>query len=552
MLMVLMTIFMLAMPTLAQRDAPALTGVMALAARTPSDVVAFGALRVDDDFFAQTDALLTTLEMNTTTADFWDEMFGSDFADMRDLWLGDAIAFLVSDAGVFDSGDIEGLSLLMAVDDREAAADYLIDEVDVTEGTTVNGRTLYEFGQFSDNGFFVVDDDVLYFTQTAESAARWQNNEYLPLNESEDFITAISGFDQGTYDLLGYADAQALLIAAVEANTGNMGRLERQLAVALGTAAGHVAAAGVNNNGGDTLVVDLSWTPDDLTLLNDLGLDVAGLFKSEPVTLAFAERVAADAQFVILSRGLGDSVTGLLDVVEALGDMASEDPDLARALGLGGLSNGGGLLRGTLGLGFAALTGLNLENDVLAHLRGDFAMSFSIRVGNDRDPLPFVPDFAIVSEDPDGQNGRWQQAISELLNSAGYAVVPVRGGGVVDLSPVLDPYIRSVFPQAAGDARLGLLLGGDDQVVAFGLRPSFEAAMGQRGTQNLRSTGGFAAATDGHWVDGAQFIAYINGDALTGSPEREVRQVGEALVSLSASAAWDGAQLRGRLTVDLR
>jgi hypothetical protein len=265
---------------------------------------------------------------------------------------------------------------------------------------------------------------------------------------------------------------------------------------------------------GLTLLDDRSLVIDTASQINPDAfgaLDIE-MFTPAPVDPAFAERVPADAPFVILGSDLGQSWAVGLENLRRLDAFIVENGGWDELLGptldfqtraaLRGFTLNAAL--GAVNVGFAGLTGLSLENDVLPMFTGNFAL-FARAV--DDDALTIIPDVGFVTEvsDPDLAFANLAQ-LREAFDAYGtpYTVETLDDNGQV----IAAQWLRSLAQ--TDSPNVDIVFGTDGVSFALGTR---RAVLGAR--DSLSNDPAYLAAQAYFLPDSVQ-IGYIGGDALTG------------------------------------
>jgi hypothetical protein len=236
------------------------------------------------------------------------------------------------------------------------------------------------------------------------------------------------------------------------------------------------------------LVMDIVQMAGDSSDLEALGMTVT--MPGGPVNLDFADTIPADAQLAVLSNQPGPKALVVMDNVRAMGDYMQETQLLSRlseremgrqAAQMMDRFNLGDLI--TFGeFGFAGMTGLNLQDDVLAWMDGDCAAYLRLMPA---ETLPVTVDMAavIATSDPDAT-----QAMIDQLAAAfdKYRISYMREGNgprdVLALDEIVDQMLPPDMPFNAEDAaELDILLGTNGTAFVAGTRPGVQYSLNPDG-----------------------------------------------------------------------
>lgn len=475
-------------------------------------------------------------------------------------WRGDVIALAAIDPATFKAtlDDINdgfvsgGLVLIFTVKDRAAAKAWLESELDLTSPErTIGAYDLYTFPAQDLTPAALLSDDHLLITTMTEQTSGILTNDFSPLNRADRFIQATSALPLAAtgYDFIAYINIENGLreLNAREFITREITPY-RTFRFALADFVGSVAIGGVLSEGRH-LILDGAWQYGDPAALADYGIDTSRWI-TQPIDPTFFIHAPENTQFFLQSTDLAGTYNLGLDLLSALGDIASTSPDLARALDLPSDMadrNLGALLRGTLTMGFAGLTGLNLNNDVLARLEDtDFALTFTLSE-DATSPIDFTVDAALIARHT-GDAQTWLDAVTQALALYGYPSItpqPVGSGQAIDFSPAIDPILLSTFGASISDnPAFDILLGVNESVAALGTRPSVEQALNAP-TDLSAIRIGFPSGYS-LFLPEPHIIGYINGQALTSFPDW-YPSIDSATFSVVASETG----LLGRATISL-
>jgi hypothetical protein len=527
----------------------------ALAAYYSEEVLFFGAIRTDEDYLAQLDALLqqaaTTLNPDDEAPSFvqlldalTNDLANTTFEDGVRPWLGNTLALgmAIDTEQLMETGEFPGF-IAASVTDKAAALktiDAVLKQNNLTRSYDISRRgafTLYT-ADFSGDPSFAVGDDVLFFG-TDVSAFPF-NPVKTPLAESVDFVESLAQLPESTYNALIYVNAPALM--EMNAAVSEMMGQTTAPALAAFNNLTNSQVWGFTILDDTTLVVDIA-TRTDLAGLADLGLNTV---IPNAVDVDFAQRIPVDAAFVMHSSDFGAVTQSGLDNIRAFGDYIAQNGGFANLLGLPegtfrreeeaalNLITPGSLLA-IFNVSFAGLTGLSLERDVLPVLDGDAALYLRLLPTPRRFPLPtpFLPDMALLFQSSDTEGARMVLdaliAASEAYDT-GYAIEAYGDEGAALVAPLLSQALR------ADATMLDFMVAADGDLFALGTRPAVESAV--NADQNLTDTPEFKAAS-AYFLPGSQNVGYVTfapiGNLIAKSirenalPRNSLRDVGDFL-----------------------
>lgn len=473
-------------------------------------------------------------------------------------WRGDHIAIaaldaktLVAMADDFEAGfEAGGLVLAFEVKDRAAAETWLAEELDLSIISTPSTRyAVYSIPAQGITPVVMLSDDHMLITAASTFSAQLLTGDFASLSRAEHFTSPTNDLPFGAagYDVLGYLDAGAMVreVNAQEFITREMTPY-RQFRFALADFSGQMAFGGVYQNGQD-FILDGAWRFGNPDALVDYGFSPTQ-WVTEPIDPLLMAYLPPDTQFSLQSTDLQGTYQVILDGLSALNNIAASSPELAQAFGVyGAEQNIAGLLRGSITMAFAGLTGLNLENDVLSLLDDtDYAFGASYTEDNGID---FTFDAALIARHTGGAEV-WLPALSEAAALYGYPeIVPQMldgdAGQIVDFGPILDPFLEAQMGSAvANNPSFDPVVGVNSVIAAAGTRNAVKHALTFPTDLSIVRIALPRAVS--LYLPNAQAVMFINGEALqtamSNSPQFEA-------ITLSAVGGQD--HMLGRLTLSL-
>lgn len=508
----LLLLLLLAMPTFAA-EPEALT---ALASYFPADTVIFAAVRTDDDHIDAVDALLqrvgqvipeaappVSLGFMLNVAAM--ENLGVSFEEGVRSWLGDTAAFgLLSIDELTAGDDAPGVLLAVEITNRTAALEFLenvLSDVSDLEKSRVQGY--HVFSSAFRSGAVAVNDDVMLVSNNLDNLAL--HGDFARLSANEDFSAGLATLPEPDYNALLYLNTPVLQAANREMMRQTGGELPL---FELSSSVAGVTVLGFTVLDGRSLTID-AVSPINLDNLAAFGLEPN---IPDPVDPAFAQRVPADAPFVLLGSGLGRSFEVMFNNLRRLDAVVEENGGWELFFGpsinartRANLQNF--TVRGALGavnLSFAGFTGLSLENDFLPMLDGNFALF--LRVLEDETGM-LIPDVGFVSEVSDPElafaNVAQLQASLEAYGSP-YSVETV----AEDANVIAAQWLRSLLQTSSPN--VDVLIGTDGRSFVIGTRRAVLDA------RNSLSHDPSYLAAQAYFLPDTSQIGYFGGRALVG------------------------------------
>ena len=583
----------------------------------PEETVVFATVRTDSAYLEELDVLLQTLNDNLggevippgfSAADLFDaaviEATGLSSQIILD-WAGDRAAIGVTSfeplVDLVETGteSIDEVPVLVAIEvaDRAAAEDFirLSTEENVTE-TDEGDYTLFT----DEETYVLVSDDVLLLGFEEKLLVEAFEGEMTALSENDTFTTTLDELPADEYNAIAYVDAsefsatlneitEAVMEFAQEMGNPGLAELIIQNTVQLQqmeTSAETIAV-------GLTIIDERSLVIDQVGIYGNGGLfgTTSGLMlsESEPIDPDFAEYIPANAQLVIHGTNYGGQVFAVFDALDEIGptlqtqldsllELAAEEEDLmldadeemllefAEMIDLSTI-NFGGVTEVSLTPLFAGFTGLNLRNDVLEWMTGDYAIHASLLpVESD---LDFTFDLAFLTEATDADAAanvvtRFSEALD--LYELDYGPLQVDDGEAIVLTgPIRGPLVLAGLPADVlfNTPELDLVFGANEEIFVVSGRPGAEFAL-DPGSDPLNDDDAFVYAAETLFLDEPVSVWYVGTESLVDVlPELDpavlspdVPQLVALLVNVleSATITWalDEDVATARLTLTLQ
>ncbi|NDJ61569.1 MAG: hypothetical protein GYB67_10620 [Chloroflexi bacterium] len=529
-----------------------------LADHFPEETVMFLSVRTDDGYIGALDELLNRLSQTAPdlippvgldflldAAAF--ELTGEGFATGIRPWLGDSLAVGLTSADFMTAPtEFPGFLLAVEIDDRGAAEAFVEDLL--AQGpafgapTTTGDFTIYPIG---DPLALALSDEVLLIGLS----------EDLPLSASADTLADNADFGAVFGALPNDSYNVALYINQTELQQANTELLREQGLsnpfLELSQDLIGAQALGFTILGGDSLTID-AVTIFNFDAYEDIGIPLN--FDLPAASLDFAANIPANASFVLQATDFGPSTQTGIEAFHAFADLITESGGLGSALGFDAIDPFAarelnafdlGVLLDGLNIGFAGLTGLNLEREFLPLFTGDYALFMQLLPDAD---LQVLPSLGIVSEtsDPVAASGVFNQLVNALdAYSSDVAI-----GNIGDAKTAVLPWLTDIFEtvEFLRVPSLDLMLATDLDRFAFGTRDAITAIFDR--AEMLADDADFSAASQ-HFLAGTQQIGYVGMDpiidlldelAATSLSARQAEDLAEAaaVLDLIESASFTG------------
>ena len=491
-----------------------------LARYFPADTPIFAAVRTDDAFFSELDGIIAkvaaalppdavssimTIEeaLNEALADAEPPM---NFQEDIRPWLGDTAAFGVLEIPAQDGSSIEMFGrrtpldedapvlVAVSITDRAAVTEFFVNgftENDVEfERTDETEYTLFTVPDNSDDPAVVIRDDVLLVTNLPDSATTLPDGN---LGGSADFNDTFALLPGDDYNISVYVDFGAFIEESIanDPDAQEFMGLFGNMFNAIGP-----QAWGATLLDGVSLTLDAAQRITDSAALEELGLP---FMNATPIDPAFAAHIPAGATFSVHSTDLNRSFNGMFDFIDKMiADMS--EMDLGDQSDLDEATKGIAQLETT----FTTFTGLNLREDVLPWMTGDYALF--IMPNPDLDVSSqfgifqtFPVDFGLAIEvtDPAAADKTVEGLTEGIERLAALAVEPETADVKIEVSS--DTMVGadvSVITITSDDSPwpVELLMGANDEVFALGTRNAVQAILGRDG--GLPSNAAYTRAQD--------------------------------------------------------
>lgn len=480
-------LLLLTMGVRAQANSP--TALTTMARYYTAEVMFWGVLRTDENFFQEVDRFAVHLAaslhlppenisvnalLNQTVRQIMDE----PFAESVRPWLGDAVAIGGTlEARTMMQNGRPSLYVAAALKDRAGcleAIDAVIEGNNIASVFNIRQQgdfTLYE-AKFPGRAVsLAVGRDILFLGLEARLFPL--NGVPASLADSPNFTALLADLPQNNYSALLYLDTGQLQAFNAQVNSlmtnlpmfGLMQRLTQANSARL--------LWGLAITDSRTLLLDMVGRTDT-ALPGEMGmtLPVPGA-----LDMSLLEHIPADAPFVFQSADFGTAVQAGFDNFRALSRFIRENGGFAALMGLPddaldrqeravlNLIDPGSLLA-VFNITFAGLTGLSFERDVLIALDGDAAVYLRLRPSREED-APFLPDVALVfqSSAPEKTGNLLQELIAaSKAYDTGYPVERYGRNGSALVFPLASQITGRYLPA------LDWLVAADDQLFVMGTR----------------------------------------------------------------------------------
>lgn len=576
-------VFLLIVGLLAVAAAPAaatpVSELNALADYFPAETAVLISLRTDDAFLTELDALLnriTSQVPGVLPISLRDELdravqlsgVGSSFATGIRSWLGDTISVGILDLGALLTAQTAGAMnvppppylLVGALRDR-APLETLLD-LALSSDPNIRVIRTDDYTLFTDTlpnellqepPLEIYLDDEVFIITNDSSLLPAKGRPESSLADDPRFNEALAALTLDSYNVTIYVNNAALLEAALQTNATLPPAFDFQFTPS------QVWGFTILNE--RSLMIEIAQPITDPALWEAMGVTPA-MFQA--VDLNFARHIAAGTPLVIHGTDLNSIYENALQSLSmTLEQLSAVDPSLTMGMTP---EETIAVISDTLTFGVQGTLGLNLREDILSWMTGDFALTLGInpaldnvRTESDAMALNVLPiDFSLLIEATDPARARnLVSAISNSLRQFASADLRVSQEQIAEeIATVLTipPSFDVPFP-------IEIIAAANDEVFVIGTRTYVEAALS--GGPGLTADPYFTEM-QAYLVDEPVSVLYAAGEGLTPLVNflaatrainpwdaEPVRAIFRLLSSSSVSAAYpdDGIILRMVLTL---
>lgn len=486
-----------------------------LARYFPDDSTAFIGVRTDDAMIDDIDGLIESLgtaipeiaEEEVNVRELLDLFtllggFGGTFDEAIRPWLGDSVALGVNDLSDYLSLDMDmemttndmmelGLPLMIAIEstNAEEATAFWSAQLE-TEPTEFDNFVVIDVEELD----VLIGEDVILVGEMDSLIASY-TGDLSPLSEYENFGATIDLLPHDDYGILAYADLTGLM-ESVESMMEDMqaddmmGDMDMDMAMLEDIFPTPSAMAL-----GFVLIDDRNLVMDFAALPGENMVDSPAFSVQNPVDLTFAEHIPANAQLVVMDNNFGPEFLGVFDLLSAMSPLVqglmegfSGEMDM---MGMGD-ANGmtmnldlseadlGMLVESLLTLAIEDLLGLNLRDDILSWMEGDYAMFISLVEVESDSELPVEVAFVTETTDAD--------ATATMID----AILVALAENEVEIPP-----------------EINLILNTNGDIFVAGIGDSAEYALSGDG-ESLADSDAFTYAQESLFLEDANAIWFIN------------------------------------------
>lgn len=522
----------------------------ALADHFPDTTLFYAAVRTDAGFFEALDGFIgqardllpgggiPPIRIEALLDQYVSQLGQGDFGEAVRPWLGDTAALGFGMPG--DIGSAPAHFLLAAnITDQQAAADFIETFLQESnqdyESSEQGGYTV--LADPEGEGLFAIGEDVLFLSLFADDIPSL-TGDFKSLADSADFTGTLAQLPAEDYSALGYMNTPAFFALMQQEMTSEAPRMEtmQELFDSFSGAVGS-HAFGLTILDGRSFVVDVVQMLGDTAGLEDAGFDMS--MPTSAIDPAFATYIPADAPFVMQGTELNTGVTSGFQNLRVFGrlmqqqmqslplDEMDEDTRWMRFV------NPGAVMERFATLSFTALTGMDLEQDVLPWMDGDFAGYLRLL------PLPpdseaeAMPDFALLVEASDAAGpAALVESITATLEDYEATFFERQEGSLVISG--LFPAMTLKHAEALSAIReLDVIVGSSDNLFVVGTRQAATDSLNPP-AETLADSPAYQEAL-GYALDGAQQLWFMNTRAFvpvietmiareTGRSQQEMRE----------------------------
>jgi hypothetical protein len=548
----------LAAPAAAAPQAQSTPDLTGLAAYFPADTPLYIGVRTDTAFVDELDSLVRAIAAKVPEAGMVGSLrsmldqgisqtFGSGetFDSVFGPWLGSSAAIGVLSLDSTMQGNTNDAPVLFAAsitdrDKAEAFVNGLIDKQHLPLVPSTQGDfTVYSYGiatpeatedstttdmSYTDASIpaIAVSDDAILIAKTRADLPL--NSDFLSLDKTDGF-DVVSRLPETGYNAIVYANlgttlqtVMSQLVAQMRAQGSDTSLYESLLPIYSNYP---TQAVGFTILDGKALTVDLAQGPIDYSSFRGTpfgSLDFNALLNAPAVDPSFASHIPADAIFSAQGTNLGATINYLLDAIgygvqygmqayqqaNTYSDSDTLDrlPPFLRDIQPEDV-------RAFVDLAVAGLTGLNLEDDLLANINSDSALfGRLVPVGDSS----FTYDTALVVK------FRAATALTHVFDQLKVALDRYKASYTSEGEGtfVLPDVIRGFIPDSLGldlsDTAFDFLIGHAGDVAAIGTRGAVEFALNGDGA-SLADDPSYQSASK-YFLDGAQSVWYLGGASI--------------------------------------
>jgi hypothetical protein len=485
-----------------------------LASYVPEDVLAYAAIRTDDDFLRSIDALVNKglpflppdeVPSELHLLDLLDQQLEAmelgTFSESIRPWLGSTAALaLFAPAELSDEPN--GLVIVAANgDEAYEFLEPLFSANEDFEASEINNMRAFVSTDEDEPAVIAFGGDAIFFANNEDFIPAGQADA--PLSENAQFNDTLSKLPADEYVSIIYlnsAEFQRLSMAQMQEELPPFAEDLLNLSPSL--------ALGFNLTE-DAFTMDMAQVIDT-SIFEEYGLTVS---TPSALDMGFTSHVPADAIAYMQGSDFGPSLQLAFDNLRALGEYIKSEGGIVDLFDPNSndfeteaqrhAANQFDLawILGVVNIGFSGATGLSLENDVLPVLDGDAALYLRVLPVDDF-VSPILPDGAILfqSSNPEGA----QAIVNQLTASAEAYEAPVTtedyGNGIALVFPA-EESMGMAYPA------LDVMIGASDDVIALGTRSAVEASLNTSGS--LADDASFQAASQSI-LSGSQSLIYFS------------------------------------------
>lgn len=539
-LVLILTVMLVLTFTVGVVNATPTAELTALAQYYPSETPLFLTLRTDDAFLEKLDGVWAQVNSNLgepfpllsrmTVKKLINQALGEALLDYdSDIgpWLGDTAA-----VGILPIEDFEAdpdFLLAVEIDDRAAAED-LISLILSFEGNgeptaVTDDYVIYNFG----DAVALIADDVMLISISPVTAMAAFDTDGESLADNATFNETAALLPSGDYDMFFFENVGSLVDTLMTAMQEEMA-MESDYFPGLfadlwGMAEDASLAAGVTITDSRNLIVDAA---------SQMSSDAMAMMTQTPVNPDFAAHVPGNAPLVILDNGFGPDTLAIFDMLDTIGPLLQAEfelllPMMADEMGPGMMDDEsamamellegldlsilkfGGMLKNGIIPFYAGFTGLNLEDDVLSWMTGDYAAYIRLLPLDSEIGVTIDLNFTTEASDP----AKADYIVDRLTEVAGLynldVVTEQHGGGDALALPTFVPLLFPGYLQdtAMATEEFALMVGANGEVFTAGTRPGVEFALAPSG-ESLRDNPAFNHAVDNLFLPNPTSIFYMS------------------------------------------